>query len=89
MHSLLYSFPNSKIVPIGTRLQFSADGPWPQAGSLLHSAQRLFHIITGKERTFAFAVQDGKVQEVGDPHVVIQEWKIVLRGLDMHEVIFE
>ena len=38
---------------------------------------------------FAFAVQDGKVQEVGHPYVVIQEWKIVLRGLDEHEVIFE
>ena len=26
---------------------------------------------------------------MGHPYVVIQEWKIVLRGLDAHEVIFE
>ena len=46
-------------------------------------------VAIGDQTTFAFAVQDGKVQEVGHPYVVIQEWKIVLRGLDEHEVIFE
>ena len=30
-----------------------------------------------------------EVQEVDHPYAVIQEWKIVLRGLDEHEVIFE
>ena len=77
--SLLYFFQNSKIVPVGRRLQFSADGPRPQPGSLLQRDQT----------TIAFAVQDGKIQEVDHPYVVIQEWKIVLRGLDEHEVIFE
>ncbi len=88
-NSLLYFFPNSKIVPVGRRLQFSADGPRPQPGSLLQNSKGLFLLLQGDQTTFAFAVQDGKVQEVGDPYVVIQEWKIVLRGLDEHEVIFE
>jgi hypothetical protein len=87
--SLLYFFPNSKIVPVGRRLLFSADDPQPQPGSLLQSAKGLFLLLQGDQTTFAFAVQDGKVQEVGRPYVVIQEWKIVLRGLDQHEVIFE
>jgi hypothetical protein len=34
-NSLLYFFPNSKIVPVGRRLQFSDDSPRPQPGSLL------------------------------------------------------
>jgi hypothetical protein len=46
-------------------------------------------LLQGDQNPFAFAVQDGRVQEVDDPYVVIQEWKIVLRGLDEHEVIFE
>lgn len=36
-NSLLYFFPNSKIVPVGRRLPFSPDGPRPQPGSLLGS----------------------------------------------------
>lgn len=88
-NSLLYFFPNSKIVPVGTRLQFSADGPRPQAGSLLQSSKGLFLLLQGDQTPLAFAVQDGKVQDVPHPYVVIQEWRIVLRGLDQHEVIFE
>ena len=88
-NSLLYFFQNSKIAPVGRRLQFSADGPRPQPGSLLQSSKGLFLLLQGDRTTVAFAVQDGKVQEVDHPYVVIQEWKIVLRGLDEHEVIFE
>ena len=88
-NSLLYSFPNSKIVPVGRRLQFSADSLRPQPGSLLQNSKGLFLLLQGDQATFAFAVQDGRVQEVDHPYVVIQEWKIVLRGLDEHEVIFE
>ena len=88
-NSLLYFFPNSKIVPVGRCLQFSADGSRPQPGSLLQSSKGLFLLLQEDQTTTAFAVQDGKVQEVGHPYVVIQEWKIVLRGLDEHEVIFE
>jgi hypothetical protein len=88
-NSLLYFFPNSKIVPVGRRLEFSPDGPRPQPGSLLQSYKGLFLLLQGDQNPFAFAVQDGKVQEVDHPYVVIQEWKIVLRGLDEHEVIFE
>jgi hypothetical protein len=61
-----------------------------------HSRARSFRVpkdfsscFRGDQTTLAFAVQDGKVQEVVKPYVVIQEWKIVLRGLDDHEVIFE
>jgi MtN3 and saliva related transmembrane protein len=60
-----------------------------RAGTLLQNSKGLFLLLQGDQTTFAFAVQDGKVQEVSDPYVVIQEWKIVLRGLDEHEVIFE
>ena len=88
-NSLLYFFPNSKIVPVGRRLQFSMDSPRAQPGSLLQNSKGLFLLLQGDQTPFAFAVQDGKVQEVGHPYVVIQEWKIVLRGLDAHEVIFE
>jgi hypothetical protein len=89
-NSLLYFFPNSKIVPVGRRLQFSPDGPRPQPGSLIQSSKGLFLLLQGdQQKSFAFAVQDGRVQEVDQPYVVIQEWKIVLRGLDEHEVIFE
>ena len=88
-NSLLYFFQNSKIVPVGRRLQFSADGPRSQPGSLLQSSKGLFLLLQGDQTTIAFAVQDGKIQEVDHPYVVIQEWKIVLRGLDEHEVIFE
>ena len=41
-NSLLYFFPNSKIVPVGRRLQFSPDGPRPQPGSLLQNSKGLF-----------------------------------------------
>ncbi len=88
-NSLLYFFPNSKIAAVGRRLQFSADSPPPKPGSLVQSSKGLFLVLQGDQTTFAFAVQDGKIQEVGQPYVVIQEWKIVLRGLDEHEVIFE
>ena len=88
-NSLLYVFPNSKIVPVGRRLQFSSDALRPQPGSLLQNSKGLFLLLQGDHTTLAFAVQDGKVQEVARPYVVIQEWKIVLRGLDEHEVIFE
>jgi len=88
-NSLLYFFPNSKIVPVGRRLLFSAKGLRPQPGSLLQNSKGLFLLLQGKQTPFAFAVQDGKVQEVSHPYVVIQEWKIALRGLDEHEVIFE
>jgi hypothetical protein len=88
-NSLLYFFPNSKIVPVGRRLQFSMDSPRAQPGSLLQNSKGLFLLLQGDHTTLAFAVQDGKVQEVAHPYVVIQEWKIVLRGLDEHEVIFE
>jgi hypothetical protein len=88
-NSLLYFFPNSKIVPVGRRLLFSADVSRPQPGSLLQNSKGLFLLLQGEQTPFAFAVQDGKVQEVSHPYVVIQEWKIVLRGLDEHEVIFE
>jgi hypothetical protein len=88
-NSMLYFFPNSKIVPVGRRLQFSPDSPQPQPGSLLQSSKGLFLLLQGDQTPLAFAVQDGMVQEVGHPYVVIQEWKIVLRGLDAHEVIFE
>ena len=87
--SLLYFFANSKIVPVGRRLLFSSEGLRPQPGSLLQNSKGLFLLLQGKQTPFAFAVQDGKVQEVSHPYVVIQEWKIVLRGLDEHEVIFE
>ena len=88
-NSLLYFFPNSKIVPVGRRLLFSVEGLRPQPGSLLQNSKGLFLLLQGEQTPFAFAVQDGKVQEVSHPYVVIQEWKIVLRGLDEHEVIFE
>ena len=88
-NSMLYFFPNSKMVPVGRRLQFSADGSRPQPGSLLQSSKGLFLLLQGDQATIAFAVQDGKIQQVGHPYVIIQEWKIVLRGLDAHEVIFE
>ena len=88
-NSLLYFFPNSKIVPVGRRLQFSLDGSRPQPRSLIQSSKGLFLLLQGDQNPFAFAVQDGRVQEVDQPYVVIQEWKIVLRGLDEHEVIFE
>ena len=88
-NSLLYFFPNSKIVPVGRRLLFSAQALGPQPGSLLQNSKGLFLLLQGEQTPFAFAVQDGKVQEVNHPYVVIQEWKIVLRGLDEHEVIFE
>ena len=65
------------------------DSPRPQPGSLLQNSKGLFLVLQGDHTTLAFAVQDGKVQEVAHPYVVIQEWKIVLRGLDEHEVIFE
>ena len=74
---------------MGSRLLFSAEGLQPQPGSLLQNSKGLFLLLSGEQTSFAFAVQDGKVQEVSHPYVVIQEWKIVLRGLDEHEVIFE
>ena len=79
-NSPLYFFPNSKIVPVGRRLLFSAEGLRPQPGSLLQNSKGLFLLHQGEQTPFAFAVQDGKVQEVSQPYVVIQEWKIVLRG---------
>jgi hypothetical protein len=88
-NSLLYFFPNSKTVPVGRRLLFSAQAVAPQPGSLLQNSKGLFLLLQGEQTPFAFAVQDGKVQEVNQPYVVIQEWKIVLRGLDEHEVILE
>ena len=88
-NSLLYFFPNSKIVPVGRRLLFSVEALRPQPGSLLQNSKGLFLLLQGEQTPFAFAVQDGKVQEVSHPYIVIQEWKIVLRGLDEHEVIFE
>ena len=46
-NSLLYFFPNSKIVPVGRRLQFSADGPRPQPGSLLQNSKATLSPSTG------------------------------------------
>jgi hypothetical protein len=59
-NSLLYSFPNSKIVPVGRRLQFSADTPRPQPGSLLQNSKGLFLLLQGDQATFAFAVSGRK-----------------------------
>ena len=53
-NSLLYFFQNSKIVPVGRRLQFSADGPRLQPGSLVQSSKGLFLLLQGDQTTFVW-----------------------------------